>query len=136
MTFADVAGYEVTVSHASIPASIEWSKADGGDLTHSSQKFRATARGKKQVLAGDSERDNITTTCYCDPVAHAAFLADLDAGTIFEGTTISVVYLDKSGVPKGSPRQFTGCSIAKAPGVSADANSEDMFEVVIEWAAS
>ena len=136
MTFADVAGYEVTVSHASIPASIEWSKAEGGDLTHASQKFRATARGRKQNVPADSERDNITTTCYCDPVAHASFLADLDAGEIFDGTTIAVTYLDKSGVPKGSPRQFTGCSVAKAPGVSADANSEDMAEVVIEWAVS
>lgn len=135
MTYADIAGYEVTVEHRDIPASMEWVKAEGGDRTHSSQKFRARARGAKQVVTGDSERDNVTTVCYADPVAHANFIALLDAGHLFEGATIQVVYLDKSGVSKGNPRRITGCSVAKAPGFNADANSEDMAEIEIEWAA-
>ena len=124
---------KVTNPTSPIPV-IDWDKFTGGDLTHSTTKVRAKAGGAKQILTGDSEYDNITVEAFIDPVAHSDFLIALKGGAKYEGTTISLTYLDNAGVPVGKQLTFTGCSVAKFSPPQADANGEEAAKLVIEWA--
>lgn len=112
----------------------DWDKFSGGDLTHSITKVRRTAGAKKEVLTGDSEVDNITVEAFIDPAAHSAFLNALKGGEKFEGTSITVYFIDNAGVQVGSEMTYTGCSVAKFSPPQADANGEDAAKLVIEWA--
>lgn len=126
---------KVTVVGSSpLLGAVEWSKASGGDLTHTITKLRRTAGAAKEVLAADSEFDNITTEAYVDPAAHSDLLVALKAGERFEGSTIRVQAIDNAGVPVGKPVEYFGCSVAKSTLPAADSNGEDPAMLVIEWA--
>lgn len=113
---------------------IDWDKFTGGDLTHSTTKVRPSAGAAKQVLSGDTEVDNITVEAFIDPAAHSDFLAALKAGKKYEGTTISLIYIDNAGIQVGKALTWSGCSVAKFTPPPADANGEDAAKLVIEWA--
>src|SRR5574343_62114 len=105
---------KVTVVGSSpLLGAVEWSKASGGDLTHTITKLRRTAGAAKEVLAADSEFDNVTTEAYVDPAAHSDLLVALKAG---------------------EPVEYFGCSVAKSTLPAADSNGEDPAMLVIEWA--
>lgn len=112
----------------------DWDKFSGGDLSHSITKVRRAAGAPKEVLTGDSEVDNITTEAFIDPAAHSAFIKKLKDGEKFEGTTITVYYIDNAGVQVGDELSWTGCSVAKFSPPQADSNGEDAAKLVIEWA--
>lgn len=113
---------------------VEWDKFSGGDLNHSITKLRRTAGAKKEVLAADTEVDNITLEAFIDPVAHADLLVELKNGNRFDGATIKVQAIDNAGVPIGKPLEYFGCSVAKFTPPAADANGEEAAKLVIEWA--
>jgi hypothetical protein len=126
---------KVLVTNDSSPISVaDWDKFSGGDLTHSVSKVRVTAGGKKQVLTGDSEVDNIVTEAFIDAAAHSAFLKALKDGSKFDGTSITVKFIDNAGVQVGDTMVWTNCSVAKFSPPQADSNGEDAAKLVIEWA--
>lgn len=113
---------------------VEWDKFSGGDLTHSITKLRRTAGAAKEVLAADSEVDNITLEAFIDPVAHADLLVALKGGERFEGSTIKLQAIDNAAVPIGKALEYFGCSVAKFTPPPSDANGEDAAKLVVEWA--
>ncbi len=113
---------------------VEWDKFSGGDLNHSITKLRRTAGAKKEVLAADTEVDNITMEAFIDPVAHADLLVELKNGNRYDGATIKVQAIDNAGVPIGKPLEYFGCSVARFTPPEADANGEDASKLVVEWA--
>lgn len=126
---------KVTVIGSSpLLGAVSWSKFSGGDLTHSISRLRRTAGAAKEVLAADSEFDNITLEAFIDPVAHADLLVALKNGERFEGSTISVQAIDNAGVTIGRPVEFFGCGVARFSPPEADANGEDATVLVVEWA--
>ena len=126
---------QVKVSNPTTPIPVlEWDKFSGGDLTHSTTKVRPSAGAKKQVLTGDSEYDNITVEAFIDPAAHSDFLLALKGGSKFEGTSITLVYIDNAGIPVGKAMTWTGCSVAKFSPPQADSNGEEAAKLVIEFA--
>ena len=126
---------KVTVTgDSALLGSVEWSKADGGDLTHSITKLRRTAGGDKEVLAADSEFDNITLEAFIDPVAHADFLIALKNKERFENSTITFQAIDNAGVVIGKPIEYFGCSVARVGGLTADANGDEASTISVEWA--
>ena len=126
---------KVTVTGPSaLLGSVEWAKASGGDLTHSITKLRRTAGANKEVLAADSEFDNITLEAYVDPVAHADFISELKKLNRFEGSTISLQAIDNAGITIGKPVEFFGCSVARVQWPESDANGEDPTMITVEWA--
>lgn len=132
MPYTSVATSRVTVTHPQIPANIEWDKFDGGDLSHSNQRFY-TAPNKERVFPGKSSRDNITTEAHCDPIAHADFIAAGNSGAVFEGAVIKVESVDAAGVPIGKPDTYASCVVAKWAPRKVDLNAEDMQKIVVEW---
>ena len=127
---------KVTVTGSSpLLASVEWDKFSGGDLTHSITKLRRTAGANKEVLAADSEVDNITLEAFIDPAAHADLLVALKGGERFEGSTIKLQPIDNAAVPIGSALEYYGCSVAKFTPPPADANGEEPAKLVVEFAA-
>src|SRR5574343_490468 len=116
-----IAQNRVSVAVSSLP-SVDWATASGGGRTHNSTKVRPAAGKKKVVLAGESEVENVTTTAFVDPEAHAEVLAALHAGQTFTGTTVSRVALDPDGVPTGTRLEWLDCSVAKFELNDADAN--------------
>lgn len=132
MAYSSVAQTVVTVVHPQIPATIEWDKLEGGDLSHSNQRFY-TAPRRERLFPGRSARDNITTEAYLDPVAHADFIEALNAGVKFEGTVIKVQSVDAAGGPVGKADIYNNCIVAKTPPRKVDLNGEDMQKIVIEW---
>jgi hypothetical protein len=126
---------KVSVTNAGpLMGAVDWDKFTGGDLTHSVTKLRRTAGAKKEVLAADSEVDNITTEAFIDPEAHAQLLVDLKSGERYDGATIKVQAIDNAGVPIGKPLEYFKCSVAKFTPPAADANGEEAAKLVVEWA--
>ena len=122
------------VNGGALLGSVEWDKFSGGDLTHSITKLRRTAGAAKEVLAADSEFDNITLEAFIDPVAHADLMVALKNGNRFEGVTIRVQAIDNAGIPIGKELEFFDCSVAKFTPPAADANGEEASKLVIEFA--
>lgn len=116
-------------------SAVEWDKFSGGDLTHTITKLRRTAGANKEVLAADSEVDNITLEAFIDPAAHAQLLVALKNGERFEGSTIKLQPIDNAAVPIGSALEYYGCSVAKFTPPPADANGEEPAKLVVEFAA-
>ncbi|MEZ5119661.1 MAG: hypothetical protein R2686_07135 [Candidatus Nanopelagicales bacterium] len=116
--------------------SIDWVTASGGARNHSTTKVRPAAGKKKVVLSGETEVDNVTTTAYIDPEAHAAVLAALHAGELYAGTTVTRQFIDAAEVPIGTPLSYQGCSVAKFELSDADANGEEPAVLTVEWAVN
>lgn len=128
---------KVLVTNDTTPISVaDWDKFSGGDLTHSVTKVRTTAGGPKVVMTGDSEVENIVTEAFIDPSAHSGFLTALKDGDKFEGTSITLKFIDNAGVQVGNTLVWTNCSVAKFTPPPADSNGEDAAKLVIEWAVS
>lgn len=126
---------KVTVVGSSpLLGSVSWDKFSGGDLTHSITKLRRTAGAAKEVLAADSEFDNVTLEAFVDPVAHAQLLVALKNGERFENSTIAVQAIDNAGVTIGQPIEYFGCSVARFSPPEADANGEEATKLIVEWA--
>jgi hypothetical protein len=115
---------------------INWATASGGARTHTTTKVRPAAGMKKVVLIGESEVENVTTTAYVDPVAHADVLARLHAGETYDGTTVTKVFIDAAEVPIGAPLEYFNCSVAKFELNDADANGEEGAILTVEWAVN
>lgn len=122
------------VGGSALLGSVEWSKSSGGDLTHSITKLRRTAGADKEVLAADSEFDNITLEAYVDPAAHSDLLVALKSGERFVDSTIKLQAIDNAGIPVGKPTEFFGCSVARVSWPESDANGEDPVVLTVEWA--
>ena len=122
------------VGSSPLLGAVAWDKFSGGDLTHSITKLRRSADANKEVLAADSEVDNITVEAFVDPAAHADLLVALKGGERFEGSTIKVQAINNDNVPIGKPIEYYGCSVAKFTPPPADANGEEASKLVIEWA--
>jgi hypothetical protein len=125
----------VRVSVSSL-LSIDWATASGGARTHNTTKVRPAAGKKKVVLSGESEVENVTTTAYVDPAAHAETLAALHAGETYEGTTVTKTFIDSAEVPIGTKLEYFNCSVAKFELNDADANGEEGAILTVEWAVN
>jgi len=125
----------VRVSVSSL-LSVDWATCSGGARTHTTSKVRPAAGKKKVVLTGESEVENVTTTAFVDPEAHAEVLAALHAGETYEGTTVSKVFIDAAEVPVGAKLEYLNCSVAKFELNDADANGEEGSILTVEWAVN
>jgi hypothetical protein len=132
MGYSSVATSTVSVVHPQIPATIEWDKFDGGDLSHSNQRFY-TAPNKEQVFGGKSARDNVTVEAFLDPVAYADFIEAGNAGEKFAGAVIRVQSVDAAGIPVGKADEYKACVVSKWTPRKVDLNGEDMQKIIIEW---
>lgn len=132
MPYTSVATTRVSVSHPKIPTSVEWSEFSGGKLTHANQTF-FTQPFKEKKFPGRSTRENITLKAATDPVAHAGFIKDLNAGEKFENATIKVESVDASGSPIGGPDVYTGCMVAGTTPRQANNGGEDIQMHEVEW---
>jgi len=132
MGFTSVADTLVSVIHPLIPNTIEWDKLEGGEISHSNQRFY-TSPNVERVYGGKSSRDNITTEAHLDPIAHATFIAQLNAGEKFEGTTLKLVSVDAAGVKSGDADEYKNCVVSKYTPRKGDLNAEDMQKIIIEW---
>lgn len=117
--------------------SIDWATCSGGARTHNTTKVRPAAGKKKVVLSGDSEVENVTTTAYIDPEAHADVLLALHAGEkTYDGATISKRFIDAAEIPVGATLEYLNCSVAKVELNDADANGEEGSILTVEWAVN
>lgn len=121
------------VTHPDIPASLEWDTIDGGGWTHNSSKARASAGGRKEVIEGESERENFKTTTLVDTSTHMAFLKLCHDGYKFPNATVARQIVDSAGVPVGDPLAATGCWAEQVTMPQGDANGSDLVKVEIEW---
>ena len=133
MPYTSLARSIVTVTHPEIPQSIEWTDFEGGGLSLNSQRFYTGPKGPEKVFAGRRSRENATTKAYVDPIAHADFLAKLNAGYAFEGAVLTVSSTDAGGNPIGTPDTYKGCQVGQHTPRQVNNNSEEMQIIPVEW---
>jgi len=132
MGYSSVATSTVSVVHPQIPATIEWDKFDGAELSHTNQRFY-TAPNVERVYGGKTVRDNITVEAFLDPEAYADFIEAGNSGQTFAGASIRVSSVDAAGSPIGKPDEYKNCVVARWTPRKVDLNGEEMQKIIVEW---